>query len=69
VGITHAPDLEQALVDAGWTRMPFMKNYFYLVGPKDDPAAVKRKRYQKLFRSFMKNNCLSLTAMTTAVPT
>jgi len=25
VGITHAPDLEQALVDAGWTRMPFMK--------------------------------------------
>jgi len=50
VGITHAPDLEQALVDAGWTRMPFMKNYFYLVGPKDDPAGVKEKTLPEAFQ-------------------
>jgi len=50
VGITHAPDLEQALVDAGWTRMPFMKNYFYLVGPKDDPAGVKDKSLPEAFQ-------------------
>ncbi|ACI17968.2 hypothetical protein COPRO5265_0076 [Coprothermobacter proteolyticus DSM 5265] len=50
IGITHAPDLEQALVDAGWTRMPFMKNYFCLVGPKDDPAGVKDKSLLEAFQ-------------------
>jgi len=50
VGITHAPDLEQALVDAGWTRMPFMKNYFYLIGPKGDPAGVKDKPLPEAFQ-------------------
>jgi len=46
-----------------------MKNYFYLVGPKDDPAAVKEKTLPEAFQVIYENNCLSLTAMTTAVPT
>lgn len=51
IAITHAPDLEVQLVQAGWIRMPIMTNYFYLVGPKNDPAGVKGKTLPQAFNT------------------
>lgn len=41
--LTHAPVAEQALIDEGFAieRIPFMCNYFLLVGPSLDPAGIK----------------------------
>ncbi|ACI18144.1 anion ABC transporter anion-binding protein [Coprothermobacter proteolyticus DSM 5265] len=50
IGITHAPDSEVQLLEAGWIRMPIMTNYFYLVGPKNDPAGVKGKTLTQAFK-------------------
>lgn len=40
--LTHAPEGEQELVDAGLVlgRRPFMESHFVIVGPAEDPAAV-----------------------------
>ncbi|NPV88094.1 tungsten ABC transporter substrate-binding protein [Coprothermobacteraceae bacterium] len=50
VGITHAPTLEMQLTHLGWHRVPFMQNYFYLVGPKQDPARAKSLTLTEAFR-------------------
>ena len=44
VVLVHAPDAEQAFVDAGWgvNRRSVMVNDFLIVGPPDDPAEVKK---------------------------
>ena len=44
VVLVHAPEAEQAFVDAGWgvNRRAVMVNDFLLVGPPDDPAEVKK---------------------------
>ena len=41
--LVHAPASEKALMDAGWgkERMLVMHNDFVIVGPADDPAAIK----------------------------
>ncbi len=41
--IVHAPDLELEFVKEGFGihRLPFMYNYFLIVGPKEDPANIK----------------------------
>lgn len=41
--LTHAPDAEQVLVEAGAlvSREPFMENFFVVIGPDDDPADVR----------------------------
>jgi tungstate transport system substrate-binding protein len=41
--LVHAPASEKALMDAGWgkDRMLVMHNDFVIVGPADDPAAIK----------------------------
>ncbi len=41
--LTHAPEGEQALVEAGELvdRVPFMRNYFVIAGPSHDPAGVR----------------------------
>jgi len=43
VVLVHAPEAEQAFVDAGWgvNRRAVMVNDFLIVGPPDDPAGVK----------------------------
>jgi tungstate transport system substrate-binding protein len=40
--LTHAPDGERELVEAGAVvrRVPFMKNFFVLAGPAADPARI-----------------------------
>ena len=41
--LVHAPASEKALMDAGWgkDRLLVMHNDFVIVGPADDPAAIK----------------------------
>ena len=41
--LVHAPAAEKTLMDAGWgkDRMLIMHNDFVIVGPADDPAAIK----------------------------
>jgi tungstate transport system substrate-binding protein len=41
--LVHAPASEKALIDAGWGKDRFlvMHNDFVIVGPADDPAAIK----------------------------
>ena len=41
--LVHAPSSEKALMDAGWGKDRFliMHNDFVIVGPADDPAAIK----------------------------
>ena len=41
--LVHAKASEEEFIDAGFgvERVPFMYNYFVIVGPKDDPAGVK----------------------------
>ncbi len=41
--IVHAPSLELDFVKEGFGihRVSFMYNYFFIVGPKDDPAGIK----------------------------
>lgn len=42
--LVHAPEAEQAFVDAGWgvNRRSVMVNDFLIVGPPEDPAEVKK---------------------------
>lgn len=49
--VTHAPEGELALVDAGKLvdRRPFMENHFVLVGPGDDPAGIRDLRATAAF--------------------
>jgi tungstate transport system substrate-binding protein len=44
--LVHAPEAEQAFVDGGYglERHDVMYNDFILVGPEDDPAAVKQSK-------------------------
>jgi len=46
VVLVHAPEAEQSFVDAGYglERHDLMYNDFILVGPQDDPAAVKQSK-------------------------
>ena len=41
--LVHAKASEEEFIDGGYgvERLPFMYNYFVIVGPKDDPAGVK----------------------------
>ena len=41
--LVHAKASEEEFIDGGYgvKRLPFMYNYFVIVGPKDDPAGVK----------------------------
>ena len=41
--LVHSKASEEAFVDEGYgvERIPFMFNYFVVVGPKDDPAGIK----------------------------
>jgi tungstate transport system substrate-binding protein len=41
--LTHAPEAERELVESGVlvSRRPFMENHFAIVGPPEDPAAVR----------------------------
>lgn len=41
--LVHAKASEEAFISDGYgvERLPFMYNYFVVVGPKDDPAAIK----------------------------
>lgn len=41
--LVHAKASEEAFVEEGYgvERIPFMYNYFVIVGPKDDPAGIK----------------------------
>lgn len=41
--LVHAKASEEAFIEEGYSaeRIPFMYNYFVIVGPKDDPAGVK----------------------------
>lgn len=41
--LVHSKASEEAFVDEGYgvERIPFMFNYFVIVGPKDDPAGIK----------------------------
>ena len=41
--VVHAPRAEQELIEQGYTekRVPFMRNYFLIVGPPQDPAHIK----------------------------
>ena len=41
--LVHAPEAEQQLVDSGFAleRVPVMKNWFVIVGPKEDLARIK----------------------------
>ena len=41
--LVHAKASEEEFIEGGYgvERIPFMYNYFVIVGPKDDPAAVK----------------------------
>ena len=41
--LVHAKASEEEFIDAGYgiERIPFMYNYFVIVGPEDDPAGVK----------------------------
>ena len=43
VVMVHAPDMEQAFVDAGFglSRHPLMHNDFVIVGPEQDPAGIR----------------------------
>lgn len=43
VAISHAPAREAAALEAhpSWTRQPILYNDFLIVGPREDPAAVK----------------------------
>jgi len=56
--LVHAPSSEVALMDAGWgkDRLLVMHNDFVIVGPADDPAAIKGTAtavevFQKIFAS------------------
>ena len=55
--LTHAPQAEQELVDAGAVlgRRPFMENFFVIAGPPEDPFGIARAdsalaAYQRLWR-------------------
>ena len=41
--LTHAPEAERELVASGVlvSRQPFMENHFVIIGPPEDPAAVR----------------------------
>ena len=41
--LVHAPEAEQQLIDSGFAleRIPVMKNWFVIVGPKEDFAEIK----------------------------
>jgi tungstate transport system substrate-binding protein len=41
--LTHAPEAETELLDAGAvvSREPFMENYFVIAGPPEDPAGIR----------------------------
>ncbi len=41
--LVHAKASEEEFIDGGYgvERLPFMFNYFVIVGPKDDPAGIK----------------------------
>lgn len=41
--LVHAKASEEAFIEEGYgvERIPFMYNYFVIVGPKDDPAGIK----------------------------
>ena len=41
--LVHAKASEEEFIDGGYgvERLPFMYNYFVIIGPKDDPAGVK----------------------------
>ncbi len=43
--ITHAPAAERELLDAGVlsARTPFMRNWFVIAGPHEDPAGIRRR--------------------------
>ncbi len=44
VALVHAPEAERRAVAQGWAikRTPIGSNEFYIVGPRDDPAAISR---------------------------
>jgi tungstate transport system substrate-binding protein len=44
--LTHAPAAEEKFMEQGWgkERRPVMHNDFVLVGPKSDPATVKKQK-------------------------
>jgi len=49
--LVHSPKAEEEFVTEGYgmDRKPFMHNYFVIVGPKDDPAAIKGKSAEEAF--------------------
>lgn len=44
--LVHSPSQEEQFIDGGYglKRIPFMYNYFVIVGPKDDPAGIANSK-------------------------
>lgn len=56
--LVHSKDAEEEFIDEGYgiERKPFMHNYFVIVGPKNDPAAIKGKDAQEAFKLINEKN-------------
>lgn len=62
--LTHAPAAEQALIDEGIAsqRIPFMRNYYLVVGPSSDPAGIKGESdVREAFRHIAKTKSLFIS--------
>jgi tungstate transport system substrate-binding protein len=57
--IVHSPKDEQQFIDDGYgtERIPFMKNYFVIAGPSDDPCKIQGKTANDSFKTIADSGC------------
>ncbi len=55
--LVHSPAAEKVFVEEGYgvERKTFMHNYFVIVGPEDDPAAIKGLSAEEAFEAIMES--------------
>ena len=55
--IVHSPTDEQKFIDDGYgkERIPFMKNYFVIAGPPDDPCKIEGEVADDAFKAIAEN--------------
>jgi len=58
--VVHSPADEQKFIqdDYGKERIPFMKNYFVIAGPPDDPCKIYGKTADEAFKAIAEKECL-----------
>jgi tungstate transport system substrate-binding protein len=57
--IVHSPADEESFIEDGYgkERIPFMKNYFVIAGPLDDPCRILGKTADDAFKAIAENGC------------